>query len=164
MNRLCLYTSLAAMLFAAVPAQRSVAADAQVSGLIVARTPGGYWARFARPVAEGGTVRIRAHQDGPVLSTAKIQWSSPVPPFDAYLVAPNPPMSPSNISTLTPYDRLIHESPLAGYVDRGQPITAGYFVSAAAGTQARYNDVLRGMLDLLEARPEFRDYLRTRNL
>src|SRR5437016_2248299 len=102
MKRFYLLASVGAVLLAAVPSQSAIAADDQVSGLIVDRTSGGYWARFSRPVAEGGTVRIRAHQDGPVISTAKIQWSSPVPPFEAYLLSPNPPMGPPTIDTLTP--------------------------------------------------------------
>ena len=151
--------SAAVVLLIAV-ASGAKAADTTETGMIVDRTAGGFWVRFARPVAERGNANIRISQDSWDVATAKIQWSSPFPPYEAYITDVTPSRVRPLVDAATPYQKFLNERSPAGHVDRGDPITPGFFVIAKSRMPGPTNDVLRGLLDLLDARPEFRDYLR----
>jgi hypothetical protein len=138
------------------------AAETTEVGMIVDRAPGGFWVKFARPVAEGATVRIRVYPDSEDISTGRIQWSAPFPPYEAFLVDLSPTRLKPLVSANTPYQNLFGEKPPPGHIDRGDPITPGFFVVARSSQPGRTNDVLRGLLDLLDARPEFKEYLRAK--
>jgi hypothetical protein len=139
------------------------AAENTETGLLVERTAGGFWAKFARPVAEGVKVIIRISPDSWDVATGKIQWASPFPPYEAYVTDVTPMRVRSLVNAATPYQNLFNEKSPAGHVDRGDAVAPGLFVVAKSAQPGRANDVLRGLLDLLDARPEFREHLRAKN-
>ena len=133
--------------------------EKEQTGLIVANACGGHWARFACPVATGSIVRIRAYHDGLDLATARVEWASRIPPYEAFLVDMNPPRTRPTIKTTTGYQDFFMEGPVAGYVDKGDPIVAGFFVVARTAPVEQSGDALAITLAALSDRPEFRLFL-----
>jgi len=114
-----------ALLSAFAPAQ---AAETQ-TGMIVARASGGFWARFAQPVREGQTVGIRAFLVGESVGTARVEWASPVAPYEAFLVDVKVWRSARSVSMRTPYQALVGDRTPGYYEDR-EIIAPGYYVAA----------------------------------
>jgi len=142
----------------------SRAADRTELGLIVERASGGFWASFPHPIAEGQPATIRISPDSWDVGTARVQWSSPFPPYEAYLTDVTPARIRPLINSLTPYQSLFNDKAPAGYVDRGDLIAPGLFVAAKPAPPGKTNDVLRGLLDLLDSRPEFKEHLRAKRV
>lgn len=136
------------------PAQ---AAEKEI-GMIIARTGGGLWARFPQPVKEGQTVQLRAFRVGENVGTARIEWASPLAPYEALLTDVKPARSSRAVAMQTPYQRLVGERKPGTY-DDSEVITVGYFVAATAAEKrpdTRPTDPLATLLSLLRARDETR--------
>jgi hypothetical protein len=158
MRRIGLAGIALALLGAAMPAR---GAERIVSGMLISHAGSGFWARFAQPVENGVRVRIRAFREGENVGAGRIEWASPIAPYEAYIVDVRSSDTAYVVSPVTPYMALTGEKFPPDTAER-EAIAPGFYVIAPVAERRPvrpFVNPIAATLEMLAARPEARGML-----